>query len=127
MAALLELDLHIPKAHQDFINGLSRYVIASDFVAVHAGLDPYLPLVTQPDEVIYWIREPFINFSHTFEKTIIFGHTPQKAPLVDLPYKIGIDTGLVWGNRLTMLEFSSKQFYSVEQGASSVNSPYPNG
>ena len=63
-----------------------------------------------------WIREEFITAPHTLPYTVIFGHTPQRAVLVDLPYKIGIDTGCVYGGRLTALELPDYVVHQVGWG-----------
>ena len=41
----------------------------------------------------------------------------MRAVMVDLPYKLGIDTGLVYGGRLTCLEFSEGVAYQVGRGS----------
>jgi serine/threonine protein phosphatase 1 len=64
-------------------------------------------------EDMTWIREPFIYSDYEFGKRVIFGHTPFREPLV-LENKIGLDTGAVYGNRLTCLELPDLRFYSVE-------------
>ena len=53
-----------------------------------------------------WIREEFIAHPHPLPQTIVFGHTPQRNVLVDLPYKIGIDTGCVYGNKLSCIDLT---------------------
>ena len=53
-----------------------------------------------------WIRQEFIFHPHQTGATVVFGHTPMRAVMVDLPYKLGIDTGLVYGGKLTCLEFT---------------------
>ena len=48
--------------------------------------------------------------------TVVFGHTPMRAVMVDLPYKLGIDTGLVYGGKLTCIEFTEGVLYQVSRG-----------
>jgi serine/threonine protein phosphatase 1 len=60
-----------------------------------------------------WIREPFIFSEYDFGKKIIFGHTPFTLPLM-MDNKIGLDTGAVYGNKLTCLEIPSIEFHYVE-------------
>jgi serine/threonine protein phosphatase 1 len=57
-----------------------------------------------------WIRDEFIRSDHPFEKQVVFGHTPFSEPLVR-PNKIGIDTGAVYGNKLTCLKLPELVFY----------------
>jgi serine/threonine protein phosphatase 1 len=52
------------------------------------------PTAAQPAEPpIFWIRDEFIARPHGLGKTVVFGHTPMREVLTDLPNKIGIDTG----------------------------------
>jgi serine/threonine protein phosphatase 1 len=60
-----------------------------------------------------WIRDPFIFSDHNFGKKVIFGHTPFVEPLLT-HNKIGLDTGAVYGNKLTCLELPERKFYFVE-------------
>jgi serine/threonine protein phosphatase 1 len=110
----------LPEAHRSFYKSLSRYAIGDSFVCVHAGLDPHEHLLVQPDDVIYWIRDPFLHHPHSFQKLVIFGHTPQKEVLFESPYRLGIDTGLVYGNKLTMIELSQKRVFQVAASSKSV-------
>jgi serine/threonine protein phosphatase 1 len=63
---------------------------------------------------LLWIRYDFINSRYDFGKTVIFGHTPLSftAPLID-ENKIGIDTGAVYGGKLTCIELPEKKIYQV--------------
>ena len=49
---------------------------------------------------------------YDFGKKVIFGHTPFPTPYVTLN-KIGLDTGAVFGNKLTCLELPDEKFYHV--------------
>jgi hypothetical protein len=49
-------------------------------------------------------------------ETSVFGHTPARQPFVQLPYKIGIDTGLVYGGALTALELPDRVLHQVTAG-----------
>lgn len=110
----------IPEDHLALYQGLARYVVTDDHVIVHAGLNPHRGLMAQIDDDIYWIRGDFIGHPHNFEKTVIFGHTPYRQVFFDFPYKIGIDTGAVFGNKLTCLELSTSTVYQVTSGAKEV-------
>lgn len=105
-----------PPAHLDFFQSLDRYLIVGNFAFVHAGFNPLRDLQTQIDEDLFWIRDPFINNIHHFGKTVVFGHTPYEDLLVHLPYKIGIDTGVVYGNKLTCIELIGQRMLQIEAG-----------
>jgi serine/threonine protein phosphatase 1 len=61
---------------------------------------------------LIWIREEFFYSKFDFGKSIIFGHTPFPQPFI-LNRRIGIDTGAVYGNKLTCLELPELRFYSA--------------
>lgn len=100
----------IPAYHMDFFASLCLYYETDDYVFVHAGLRDNVPLSLQKSEDLLWIRDPFIRSDHDFGKRVIFAHTPFPEPLV-LENKIGIDTGAVYGNKLTCLQLPACKFY----------------
>jgi len=106
-------ELMIPPEHLEFYRRLKLYVELEDFLIVHAGLRPGVHFNDQNPEDLLWIREKFIYSDYDFGKTIIFGHTPFHEPYVTAN-KIGLDTGAVYGNKLTCLEMPSMELISVE-------------
>lgn len=102
----------IPTTHLDFFGDLSIYYETDQYIFVHAGLKPNVPLEEQNEWDMLWIREEFIYSDFDFGKRVIFGHTPFQEPIV-FDNKIGIDTGAVYGNKLTCVELPAARFYSV--------------
>lgn len=111
----------IPAEHLLFFEGLEKYYRMDSFLCVHAGIHPKKPLAEQTDEELFWIRNTFIYNSHTLPYTVLFGHTPQPTVLYDLPYKVGLDTGLVYGNMLTCLDVDEKVLYQINRGRKRIN------
>ena len=109
-----------PEGHLEFYSSLDRYLIYDDFVIVHAGLNPLRDILYQRDEDIYWIRDDFISNIHFFDRTIVFGHTPFQDVAFDLPYKIAVDTGLVFGNCLSCIEVREKKTFQVHRSKKKV-------
>ncbi len=103
----------IPSEHVTFFQNLFQYIELEDYYVVHAGFRPGVDIEKQALEDLIWIREPFIFSDYDFGKKVIFGHTPLAEPLVT-DNKIGLDTGAVYGNRLTCIEIPRMKFYSVE-------------
>ena len=103
----------IPPEHIQFLEDLKSWIELDDFYVVHAGLKPGVEIKEQSLEDLIWIRDRFIYSDFDFGKKIIFGHTPFRDPLV-MNNKIGLDTGAVYGNRLTCLEIPGMKFHSVE-------------
>ena len=63
-------------------------------------------------EDLLWIRHEFIDADWDFGRTVVFGHTPLAKPLIE-KNKIGIDTGAVYGGRLTCIELPSRKITQV--------------
>jgi serine/threonine protein phosphatase 1 len=110
----------LPSAHRAFFLALRSHAVVGRFLCVHAGVRPTRPLDAQSEEDLLWIREEFISAPHPFPYTVLFGHTPQRDVYVDLPFKIGLDTGLVYGNRLSCLELSQRELWQIDRGAHAV-------
>jgi len=115
-----------PPEHLAFFESLLPWHVADRFLLVHAGVRPFRPLEEQDPEDLVWIREEFIASPHALPYTVVFGHTPQRQVLVDLPYKVGIDTGCVYGGRLTAVELVEGMLQQVAYGERRVqSSPLP--
>ncbi len=115
-----ELKAALPESHLQFLQGLEVGVSLAEFVFVHAGVRPGVPLDKQVEDDCMWIRADFVESQHDFGKTIVFGHTPFEDVVVHLPFKIGIDTGLVYGNKLSMVELVEGDLYQVDFGEGNV-------
>jgi len=107
-------ELILPESHREFFTSLQTYHETDDYIFVHAGLRPGIPLDRQDREDLLWIRFEFINSSYDFGKTVIYGHTPfsLNKPLID-KNKIDIDTGAVYGGKLTCIELPEMKIYQV--------------
>jgi len=99
--------------HISFLESLLFMIELDDYYIVHAGFKPGVEVKEQSVKDTLWIREPFIFSDYDFGKRIIFGHTPFSSPLI-MDNKIGLDTGAVFGNKLTCLEIPAMKFYSFE-------------
>ncbi len=102
----------LPERHLRFFKSLLPFHETEEYIFVHAGLRPGRPLEKQNREEMIWIRGDFIFGPCEFGKTVVFGHTPFHQPFVE-DCKIGIDTGAVFGGRLTCLELPERKFHQV--------------
>jgi serine/threonine protein phosphatase 1 len=112
----VEAAARLPEAHLAFLDALVPWHATPGHLMVHAGIRPGRPFAEQTEEDLYWIREEFIHRSHGLPYTVVFGHTPQRQVLVDLPYKIGIDTGCVYGGMLTAIDLADHTLHQVRRG-----------
>lgn len=110
----------LPAAHLDFMNRLAVSYLRPPYLFVHAGILPARQLEEQVAEDMLWIRQEFILNQHKIDATVVFGHTPMRGVMIDLPYKLGIDTGLVYGGKLTCVEFNEGVLYQTDRGHRTV-------
>ena len=112
----------LPEAHVEFFKSLELGVTLAEFIFVHAGLNPSKALDQQSEEDLLWIRSDFTENIHSFGKTVVFGHTPFEDIFLHLPYKIGIDTGVIYGNQLSCVELVEGTLFQVICGDKKVKS-----
>lgn len=113
---------NVPDDHVEFLKGLASSYFRPPYLFVHAGILPTRQLEEQSVEDMLWIRQDFIFHPHQLGATVVFGHTPMRAVMVDLPYKLGIDTGLVYGGKLSCVEFVEGVLYQVARGSRQARS-----
>ena len=125
-----------------FIDGLvSHYAFDSgSLVVAHAGIKEeyigrgsgrirtfclYGDITGEKDEYDLPVR---LNWAADYrgKSTIVYGHTPQKEVAV-LNNTYCIDTGCVYGNKLTAMRFPEKEFVSVEAFEKYEEAPRPLG
>ncbi len=102
-------DIQVPEEHVSLLKALETIYVTEDFCFVHAGLKPGTSIEEQKEDDILWIRFKFIKSTYDWGKRVIFGHTPFDTPLIEAN-KIGIDTGAVYGGRLTCLVLPEMEF-----------------
>ena len=97
--------LDIAREHLDWLESLPLYAERGQYLFVHAGVRPDVPLEEQADEDLIWIRDPFLNGNdHHLPYIVVHGHTPTPNFEVEvLPHRIGIDTGACFGGTITAL------------------------
>lgn len=91
-----------PLAHRRLLEGCTPSLEIGDYLFVHAGVRPGVPLAQQRVEDLLWIREPFLSSPRPSEHVVVHGHDIVSTPEF-LPGRIGIDTGAYRGGVLTCL------------------------
>ncbi|MBN1500832.1 MAG: serine/threonine protein phosphatase [Spirochaetes bacterium] len=113
-------DFIIPENHRKVLFSGKYYYEGDDFIVVHAGIPPFeLEMNDYYYNDLIWIRDDFFNSGVRYKKTVIFGHT-----VTDFLHKhrgkiykdkkhniIGIDTGAVYGGKLTCLRWPDLKIY----------------
>jgi serine/threonine protein phosphatase 1 len=96
------LDTLVPREHVEFIESFEDQIIIGDYVFVHAGIRPGVPLSDQKQSDMRWIREEFIGQRGDLEKVVVYGHTIYED-VEERGSRIGIDTGAYDSGKLTAL------------------------
>lgn len=98
----------IPQADLDYIRNFEEKIVAGDYLFVHAGIDPELPLSQQKRSDMLWIRDRFLDHTGPLEKVVVHGHTIFDK-VMDCGNRIGIDTGAFRSGVLTALVLEGDQ------------------
>lgn len=109
LAALPRL---IPAAHRDFLSGFEDLIELGDYVFVHAGIRPGIPLDEQRVAELRWIRDEFLDHPGPHPRIVVHGHTIS-AQVEWRPHRIGIDTGAYMSGQLTALALENDQRWTV--------------
>lgn len=92
----------LPEEHEAFLRRLVFHHREGDYLFVHAGIRPGLPIEAQLVRDLLWIRRPFLDSNEDHGAVVVHGHTPVSEPEVRRN-RIDIDTGACYGGRLTAL------------------------
>ncbi len=104
----------IPQSQVDFMRGMENQIEFGEYLFVHAGIRPGVPLDQQIVPDLRWIRREFLDHADPHSHVVIHGHTIADEPVVRTN-RIGIDTGAFASGRLTAigLEGADRWFLSA--------------
>ena len=100
LSALLRA--RVPAEHVSFLRSMKDWHQIGDYVFVHAGVRPGLPMSGQKPSDLRWIRQDFLEHDGDHGAMIVHGHTVFEEPQLR-SNRIGIDTGAFRTGRLTAL------------------------
>lgn len=98
----------VPEKDRKFLESFEDMIRIGDYVFVHAGIKPGVPLKEQKKSTLRWIREPFLSYEKLHEAMVVHGHTITDEPEVELN-RIGVDTGAYASGRLTALVLQGRK------------------
>jgi serine/threonine protein phosphatase 1 len=110
----------IPADDVGFIRTFEDLLAIGDYLFVHAGIEPDVPIAEQRTESLHWIREPFLDHRGDFGCCVVHGHTIASEPAV-LANRIGIDTGAFATGRLTALGLEGTERWFIETSEADGN------
>lgn len=114
--------LTLPANHVRFFATMKLYHTTSDYLFIHGGLteealkqpsvEEALHIDLQQPRSLLWERNTQ-EVSHNLGVTIIHGHINHAELVMERAGKINLDTGCVWGRRLTAMKLPERFCYSV--------------
>ncbi len=111
----------IPPRHLLLLRDLTLHHTLADYMFVHAGVRPGIPLAQQREADMLWIRDSFLRHEGVMlpeapGRMIVHGHTPGPVPVLKAN-RLGLDTGAGKGGPLTcaILEGRSVSMFHVDQ------------
>ncbi|GIP18555.1 serine/threonine protein phosphatase [Paenibacillus montaniterrae] len=108
---------------QHWLAELPLWAEDGEYLFVHAGLRPGIPLERQTATDLTEIRGEFFNSPPLEAYTVVFGHTPTfrlgaSAGRIWLgPGKIGVDTGAGHGSCLSLVDLTNRCQYAIDVAA----------
>lgn len=103
----------IPVEHRFFLEELGDSLRFGDYLFVHAGIRPGVPLEEQSLRDLRWIREPFLSDTRDHGMVVVHGHTISDE-VEEVGSRIGIDTGAYATGRLTALAIDGDQRWLID-------------
>ena len=110
---IAKLRAAIPPEHQAFIASFADTFRAGDYLFVHAGIRPGVPLSEQSQADLRWIRGPFLDHPGRHEAMVVHGHTISMDVDEGIG-RIGIDTGAYVHGRLTAIALEHDQRWYLQ-------------
>lgn len=96
-----------PRTHELFLQCLRDSFRCGDFLFVHAGIRPGIPLSQQDPEDLCWIRDEFLDSTMDHGMMVVHGHTPVMHPEIHAN-RINIDTGAWRSGVLTCIAIEGR-------------------
>lgn len=103
----------VPAEDIEFLRAFEDTIVKGDYLFVHAGIQPGVPIGDQSTSQLRWIREPFLSHAGKHSHVVVHGHTIMAEPEV-LSNRIGIDTGAYDSGRLTALGLEGSARWFIE-------------
>jgi serine/threonine protein phosphatase 1 len=116
-----QLPLMVSRSHVEFLSNGEDFIAIGDYVFVHAGIRPGVPLERQTLTDLRWIRDEFLSDERDHGKMIVHGHTIRDE-IDECANRIGIDTGAYKSGVLTaiVLEGAERRYLQTMEVAEAV-------
>ncbi|MEX0608217.1 MAG: metallophosphoesterase family protein [Balneolaceae bacterium] len=96
-------NLELPVEHYQFFQNTKIWWETDHYFFVHGGISPDLTIQENLESEFershfMWQRDHVYSRTNNWDKTVVFGHTPVKNPIIE-DNMIGIDTGCVYADK----------------------------
>lgn len=104
----------VPGHHLELLRGLKLMRQIGDYLFVHAGIRPGVPIEAQNERDLLWIRNEFLDCRDDHGFVVVHGHSIT-VDADERDNRIGIDTGAFATGRLTalVLEGETRRYLST--------------
>ena len=106
----------VPAAHVEFLTRGEDSIEIGEYVFVHAGIRPGVPLANQALSDLRWIRDDFLVDDRDHGLMVVHGHTIQDE-VDEWPNRIGIDTGAYKSGKLTAIALEGTDRWYLTTGS----------
>ena len=111
---LLEMFVaHIPESHIAFLKAADDWIVAGDYLFVHAGIRPGDAIEEQRTSDLRWIRREFTDFDGDHGMMVIHGHSITEEADIQAN-RIGIDTGAYASGKLTAIGIEGAEHWFLQ-------------
>ncbi len=90
----------LPPSHIAWLRALALRHQEGDYLFVHAGIRPGIPLAAQSRDDLTTMRQPFLSTEQDFGVVVVHGHFSSPSVAI-ASNRIGLDTGAGIGGKLT--------------------------
>jgi len=103
----------VPDGHRAFLEGMADTFRFGDYLFVHAGIRPGVPIAEQSPHDLRWIREGFLDCVSDHGVIVVHGHTIVDK-VEQLPNRIALDTGAYRSGVLTAIGLEGDERWFLE-------------
>jgi len=105
----------VPREHVRFLEEMADTFRFGDYLFVHAGIRPGVPIEEQVEQDLRWIREGFLNDRTDHGMMVVHGHTIVEEA-EEHPNRIAIDTGAYRTGTLTAIGLEGTGRWFLQTG-----------